>query len=110
MRTELALKLFMTAEKFKGILHDIYLARWPIYTAIQGIKVLFCAEKLGGGTKRFRYNLLQSTLVWTPDDWAPKHCCILDCQLDGREATQPFNFTDASVIADKQHSATLVGY
>jgi hypothetical protein len=41
MRLSLLSNLLMTAEIFKGILHDIYLAHWPVYTAIQGIKVLF---------------------------------------------------------------------
>jgi hypothetical protein len=49
-----------------------------------------CAEASGAGTKRFRFWLAQSTLVWTPDEHGPQALLhILDCQLDGREATQP---------------------
>jgi hypothetical protein len=57
----------MTAEKLRlSQASAVYLKVLPIYTTIQGIKVLLCAEKLGHSD--FRLQLcLQSTLVWTPE-------------------------------------------
>jgi hypothetical protein len=58
---ELALKLFMTAEKFKAIsrLAPFTLRVGPFYTTIQGIKVLLCAEKLWGGAQAISLALNQ---------------------------------------------------
>jgi hypothetical protein len=47
-----------------------------------------CRKALGRGASDFATTCSQSTLVWTPDDWAP-YCCI---------------FSTASWMAERPHS------
>jgi hypothetical protein len=115
--TELALKLFMTAEKFKAISRLApFTLRWPVYTTIQGIKVLLCAEKFGAGHQAISLQLAanqrwsgpqmtgpQALLHISTASWMAERPHSLKCLTDAYESDSSLNFC-------KQHAEPNVTF